>query len=67
MIRFRENEPKDAAHAALATFFDDALAGFPPGTLPQRNDTFFNQHYLAEALTRAQCDLFNRARMPYHD
>jgi hypothetical protein len=66
MIKFRENEPKDAAHAALAKFFDDALAGFPPGSLPQRNDAFFNQHYLAETLTRAQCDLFNCALISHH-
>jgi hypothetical protein len=67
MVGFRQNEPKDAAHAALAVFFDQALAGFPPGSLPQRNDTFFNQHYLAESLTRAQCDLFNRALISPHE
>jgi hypothetical protein len=67
MVSFYENKPKDAAHAALATFFDDALAGFPPGSLPQRNDAFFNQHYLAEALTLVQCGLFNRALTSHHD
>ncbi len=67
MVGFRENEAKDTAHAALAAFFDHALAGFPPGSLPQRNDTFFNQYYLAETLTRAQGDLFNRALNSGHD
>lgn len=61
VVNFDENESKDAAHAALAHFFDHALAGFPAGTLPARNEELFNQHYLAETLTRRQCDLFNRA------
>lgn len=61
MVRFRINEAKDSAHAALATFFDAALAGFPPGSLPKRDDTFFNQHYLAETLSGMQSELFNRA------
>jgi hypothetical protein len=61
IVNFAENESKDAAHAAIADFFDSALAGFPAGSLPQRNDAFFNENYLAETLTRRQCDLFNRA------
>jgi hypothetical protein len=60
MIRFQENEPKDAAFAALTMFFDRALMGFPPGLLPQRNEAFFNQNFLAESLTGMQCDLFRR-------
>jgi hypothetical protein len=67
MVSFRENEPKDTAHEALVRFFDHALAGFPPGSLPQRNDAFFSGHYLAETLTRAQCDLFNHALDSHHD
>jgi len=67
IVSFRQNEAKDAAHAALATFFDNALAGFPPGSLPQRNDAFFNQHYLAETLTRVQCELFNHALSSPHE
>jgi glycosyltransferase involved in cell wall biosynthesis len=67
LVRFRENGPKDAAHEALAGFFDLALAGFPPGSLPGRNDACFNRHYLAETLARAQCDLFARAVDSRHD
>src|SRR5581483_7275952 len=61
MVRFREADAKDDAHEALGRFFDLALAGFPAGTLPVRNDAYFNQHYLAEQLTRQQCALFERA------
>jgi len=61
MVRFHENEAPDAARAALAACFDSALDGFPAGSLPPRNDEVFNRRYLADTLTRAQCDLFNRA------
>ena len=61
LVRFRENEPKDEAHVALQRFFDLALDGFPPGTLPMRNDALFNERYLAESLTKRQCALFERA------
>ena len=64
MVRFREHDPKNEAHAGLAKFFDLAIAGFPPGSLPVRNDAFFNQHYLAESLTREQCELFAQALDP---
>lgn len=37
LVRFTLTEPKAAAYAALAEFFDQALAGFPPGTLPVRS------------------------------
>ena len=61
MVRFSESEPKDDAHAALAEFFDLALAGFPSGTLPTRNQVYFDQNFLAETLTGEQCRLFDRA------
>lgn len=67
IIRFQENESKEAAHADLIRFFDRALMGFPPGALPKRNDDFFNRHFLADDLTRQQCDLFNRALADRHD
>jgi hypothetical protein len=61
MVRFRENDPKDDAHAALGRFFDLALESFPAGSLPQRNEAEFNRRFLAEELTRQQCALFERA------
>ena len=61
MVRFSEHEAKDAAHEALCQFFDLAIDGFPAGSLPPRNGAFFKAHYLSEALTRQQCDLFERA------
>ena len=53
-----------SAHAALAKFFDDALAGFPPGSLPTRNQAYFDAHFLADHLTAVQCQLFDRAVAP---
>ncbi|HVW19746.1 MAG TPA: glycosyltransferase [Opitutaceae bacterium] len=61
LVRFRLNEPKDDAHAGLHRFLQLALDGFPPGSLPQRNDERFNQLYLVDELTRRQCALFERA------
>jgi hypothetical protein len=61
VVRFSEDRPKDDAHAELARFFDDALAGFPPGSLPEPHEEIFRSHYLAQELTRHQCALFGRA------
>lgn len=61
MIRFTIEENKESAYAALAAFFDALIAGFPPGSLPVRIEELFNQTYLAESLTRRQCELFDRA------
>jgi hypothetical protein len=61
MVRFRQAEPKDEAYARLHQFFDLALAGFPAGSLPERRDAYFRENYLADELTRQQCDLFARA------
>jgi hypothetical protein len=67
IVRFRESEPKDAALAGLSRFFDQALMGFPPLSLPVRNEAFFNENFLAESLTHRQCDLFDRALISPHD
>jgi len=61
VVRFREREPKEEAHAGLYRFFDYVLDGFPDGVLPKRNQQHFNTYYLAEELTRRQCALFERA------
>ena len=61
MVRFSEAESKDVAHAELGRFFDAVLDDFPPGTLPTRNEDYFDSHFLAETLTRQQCGLFDRA------
>jgi hypothetical protein len=61
MVRFRQNEPKDKAYAGLHLFFDLILDGQLADSLPVRNDAYFNQHFLAEELTRKQCALFERA------
>lgn len=61
IVRFSESESKDSAYAILAQFFDDALAEFPAGTLPARNEEIFRQHYLARELTGQQCRLFDAA------
>lgn len=61
LVRFRENEAKDEAHAALARFFDATIDGFPPGSLPPRHEEVFRQHFLAESLTREQATLFDAA------
>ena len=61
IVRFSENESKDSAYAILAQFFDDALADFPAGTLPERNEELFRRQYLARELTGQQCRLFDDA------
>jgi len=64
MVRFRQNEPKDEAYAGLHRFFDLALNGLTADSLPVRNEAYFRREYLAEELTRQQCELFNRALPP---
>jgi Glycosyl transferase 4-like domain len=61
MVRFRQAEAKDDAYASLHRFFDLALEGFPPGSLPVRRDSYFRENYLADELTRQQCLLFEQA------
>ncbi len=64
LVSFEDDMPMDNAHDQLCTFFANALAGFPEGTLPPRNDKFFQNEYLASSLTRRQCALFNAAVEP---
>lgn len=61
IVRFAQGAPKDAAYAALERYFDAVLDGFGPGDLPQRNHAEFHRRFAAEALTREQCALFERA------
>ena len=61
VVRFDLAGSKAAAHDALCQFFDLTFAGFPPGTFPPRNDTYFATHFLAETLTARQCELFDQA------
>jgi hypothetical protein len=58
LVAFPVGGAGEAACARLAAFFDHALAGFPDGALPARNETAFRRSYLAEPLTEAQCDFF---------
>lgn len=61
LVEFDEHESKDEAMTKIAAYFDLALAGFPPGSLPIRNEALFSANYLEETLTLAQCDLFQKA------
>jgi hypothetical protein len=64
MVTMTEHGLKDEAHAALARFFDFALTSFPAGALPTKNRALFGERFLAEALTGAQCRLFDHAVAP---
>lgn len=61
LAEFQENGPTEAADTAIMGFFEWALAGFPPGSVPPRNEKYFREEFLSEALTRKQCLLFDRA------
>jgi hypothetical protein len=61
LVRMGDDRGNEQAYAELARFFDLALAGFPNGSLPQRNDALFEREYLAQELTRQQCSLFDEA------
>ena len=61
LVSFSPAGTNGPAYARLGAFFDYALAGFPAGVLPARNETAFRQSYLAEPLTAAQCALFAEA------
>jgi len=61
VIRFADHGLKDEAYDRLAFIFDLAIAKFPPGSRPPRNEELFREKYLAEELTRRQCELFARA------
>jgi hypothetical protein len=51
----------ETAVARIEAFFENALAGFPPGSLPTRNDALFQREFLARSLTARQCRLFDLA------
>ncbi len=56
--------PKAAAGAppaapALLAFLTAALEGFPAGSVPPRNPTYFHEHFGAQTLTKRQCALFD--------
>jgi hypothetical protein len=61
MVRFGEGDRKEGSHAEIHRFFDLALSGFPTGSLPVRNQADFHSRYMADGLTRRQCDLFDAA------
>ena len=61
LIRFADEESKEPAYAKLAAFFELAVANFPAGSRPPRNEELFRKKYLTEALTARQCELFDRA------
>lgn len=61
VVSFEEKGARDEAHEKLCDFFSQALAGFPAGSLPPRNDALFQREYLARTLTGRQCALFNAA------
>lgn len=58
---FPNVQTTDRAQEVLKAFFDNALAGFPPGSLPERNEALFFERYLARSLTQQQCELFEEA------
>jgi len=61
LVHIPEPGGEEIAVASIHRFFDQALFGFPPGSLPARNDAYFNGHFLADVLTGEQCALFNAA------
>ncbi len=61
LVSFGAAEDKGEAYTAIQGFFDTAVSGFPPGSLPVRNDAYFNSHYTSDRLTRDQCALFEEA------
>jgi hypothetical protein len=64
LVRIPEPGGEEIACASIHRFFDQALFGFPPGSLPARNNAYFNAHFLADVLTGEQCALFNAAIGP---
>jgi len=61
IITFDASGPNEQTRTHLATAFKTALAGFPPDSLPTRNDALFRREFLAGPLTHRQCALFDRA------
>lgn len=65
LISFELDGDNSAAVLSLQRFFELALAGFPTGFWPARNEELFRREYLAPALTARQCALFHAAAA-YH-
>ncbi|MBK9990048.1 MAG: glycosyltransferase [Verrucomicrobia bacterium] len=65
LISFDLDGENSAAVLSLQKFFELALAGFPTGFWPTRNEELFRREYLAPALTARQCALFDAA-LAYH-
>jgi hypothetical protein len=63
---FDSGLPADSAQGPIHRFFDLALAGFPPQAMPARRDALFNRSFLADTLTRRQCELFDQALAANH-
>lgn len=61
LIRLQPGGTADAPPPELEAFFDAALDGFPPASLPERREAHFRARYLAGELTRRQCELFDAA------
>ncbi len=61
IVTMTETGPNDEAHRALAHFFDLTLDGKLAEAVPHRNTEYFETHFLAQSLTAAQCELFDRA------
>ncbi|MFT3782023.1 MAG: glycosyltransferase [Nibricoccus sp.] len=66
LVTFNGRGAEDEAIDSLQRFFSDAVAGFPRGSQPARNETVFREKYLARRLTSAQCALFERALAKSH-
>lgn len=66
IVRFDEDGPKDDAYAALSAFFERALGGLVHNEPSQEKKASYENRLSVETLTRAQCELFDRASQPTH-
>ena len=58
---YSETKRNATIRQQLFDFFSAALAGFPTDKTSACNRTFFENEFLAPALTRRQCGLFEEA------
>jgi len=61
IVSFSPGILSDKTYREISHFFDLATDGFPPGSLPVRNEAHFEEHFGAAPLTRRQCALFDDA------
>ena len=61
VVCFDEKGATAETRGQIQYFIQDALAGFPSGSAPGRNDNLFRRTCLAPALTARQCELFDTA------